>query len=307
MVRKLLFALLVIAPLGFFPFLRDTKSTEIDAPKRPPQAHDLMPPDAQIALHTLSALPGHAFPGNLPWESLRWIAADQSRELEALAEKQPVKFLELCRERYLTEVQGYRCTFAKHEKVKGVLRDAEVIRAHFREQPFSVHMEWKKGEDLCFSSLYVEGENDGCLLARSRLPPLGFRGPILTRPLDAADVQATSRFGINRFGIYTGQKDTLDAIQKAEKAGTLHLKYHGIETVEKAGNRLCYKLVRSPYEPPEEMEDLNELTIYIDRATLFQVGSILRDAKGEFVAEYFFRDIELNPKFDEKQFTRKAL
>jgi hypothetical protein len=155
--------------------------------------------------------------------------------------------------------------------------------------------------------MYVAGENNGCLLARSRVPPLGFRGPILTRPLNASDVKSTSRFGIDKFGMYCGAQDTLNAIHKAQKAGTLHLKYHGIEMVEKAGNRLCYKLVRTPYDPPEMKEKINELTIYIDRATLLQVGSILKDEKGEFIAEYFFRDIELNPTFDEGQFTRKKL
>jgi outer membrane lipoprotein-sorting protein len=49
-----------------------------------------------------------------------------------------------------------------------------------------------------------------------------------------------------------------------------------------------------------------KLTIWIDCDTLMQVGSDLRDADGEFIAEYYFRDIELNPKFDDKQFTRAA-
>ena len=85
------------------------------------------------------------------------------------------------------------------------------------------------------------------------------------------------------------------------------MKYEGIEKVAKAGDRLCYKLVRTPDEPPEAIEGINELTIYIDRATLLQVGSIVKDAKGEFIGEYFFRDIELNPTFDNEQFTRKKL
>jgi hypothetical protein len=129
----------------------------------------------------------------------------------------------------------------------------------------------------------------------------------LTRPLDASDVKATSRFGIDKFGMHMGAQDTLQAIHAAQKAGTLHLKYEGIEKVSKAGDRLCYKLVRTPYTPPEEKEGINELITYIDRATLLQVGSILKDAKGEFIGEYFFRDIELNPAFDEAQFTRKKL
>jgi hypothetical protein len=38
-----------------------------------------------------------------------------------------------------------------------------------------------------------------------------------------------------------------------------------------------------------------------------QVGSVLLDAEGNLIAEYYFRDFELNPTFSEKQFTRENL
>jgi hypothetical protein len=304
MARKVLLGLLLLSPLGAFPFLRDTNAVHTipDPPARNP-----LPEETQVRLHAFGMLPGQSFPGCVPWESLRRMSADQSREMDELAKTDAVKLLERGLERYKAEVHGYRCTFAKQERVNNMLRDHEVIRANFRESPFSVHMEWKEGYDLCFASMYVAGENDGRLMARSRLKPTNIRGPVLTRPLDADDVKATSRFGIDRFGMYMGAKDTLDAIHAAQKAGTLSLTYHGIESVEKAGNRLCYKFVRTPYTPPEAKEGINELTIFIDRATLLQVGSILKDVKGEFIAEYFFRDIELNPTFADDQFTRKKL
>lgn len=303
MIRKLLLGALLCSPLGFYPFLRDNSPVNNipDPPARIPVSED-----TQIALHTFSALPG-GFPACLPWEAFRRISDDQTREIDELVKKDPVKLLERGLERYKSEVQGYRCTFAKQERVNKTLRDYEVLRVAFREKPFSVLMEWKEGLDMAFATLYVEGENNGCLLALSRLPPFGIRGPVLTRPLNAADVTATSRFGIDKFGMYMGATDTLRAIHAAQKSGTLHLTYEGIEKVSKAGDRLCYKLVRTPYVPPEEKEGLNELTIFIDRATLLQVGSILRDSKGELIAEYFFRDIELNPVFDDAQFTRKKL
>ena len=231
------------------------------------------------------------------------IAADQSEELDALAKNDPVKYLERCLEHYQREVHGYRCVLAKQERVNGTLRDYEVIRACFREKPFSVHMDWCEGLDMCFRTMYVSDENDGKLLARTRIPPVGIQGPVLAFPLTAPNVQAAGRFGIDKFGMYLGAKDTLAAIHAAQKAGTLHLRYDGIEPVEKAGGRMCHKFVRTPYDPPEAKERINNLTFYIDRATLLQVGSILIDENGEFVAEYFFKDVEINPTFHEKQFT----
>src|SRR5205807_2321134 len=151
---------------------------------------------------------------------------------------------------------------------------------------------------------YVAGENDGKLQARSCL--FGIRGPIVSRPVDGPDAKATSRFPITEFGMYVGAKQTIDAMLAARERNALHVRYLGTERLKQVGNRLCYKFIRTPYNPPEA-DNVNELTVYIDQETLLQVGSTLRDPDGELIAEYFFRDIELNPTFDEKQFTSKAL
>ena len=41
--------------------------------------------------------------------------------------------------------------------------------------------------------------------------------------------------------------------------------------------------------------------------TWLMVGTILRGEEGQLIAEYYFRDIHLNPTFAKDQFTRKAL
>ena len=152
--------------------------------------------------------------------------------------------------------------------------------------------------------MYVEGENEGKLVARSML--FGIRGPVVARPVNAPDCKSTSRFPITEFGIRAGAVSTINAMKAAQKKGTLHVEYKGIEPVEKLGDRTCYKLVRTPYDPPEE-DNIMKLTIWVDCDTLMHVGSELIDADGNLIAEYYFRDIELNPTFDEKQFTRGAL
>ena len=49
-----------------------------------------------------------------------------------------------------------------------------------------------------------------------------------------------------------------------------------------------------------------DVLIVVDRIP-DEVPAILKDAKGDIIAEYFFRDIQLNPTFTAKQFTRGAL
>jgi hypothetical protein len=297
--RKILLVIVLLSPLGLYPFLRNSEA-QVDIPPEPPPP---LTPDQQLVLGCLSIFPGQSFPASIPWEPYRHIGQQESRALEELAKEKPVEFLERCLSRYEKEVQGYRCIFDKHERVDGKMRPKkEQLLVHFREKPFSVHMEWLKGEDKAIRTLYVDGENDNLLMAR-----VFFKfGPIFHKKVDAPDVKTTSRFPITQFGMYIGAKDTLYHMQAAEKAGTLHVRYEGIIPVKELGNRLCYKFVRTPYNPPEG-DGVNELTIYIDQVTHMQTGSVLKDSEGKLIAEYFFHDIHLNPTFTEKQFTQKAL
>src|SRR5262245_43502409 len=145
MCRYCLLGLLLITPLVFYPFLRDSR-THIDVCPAPRNDNPLSE-QAQIALHCFSAMPGPMMPASVPWDPLCRIALDKSKEMDKLVETDPVKFLELCLAQYPKNVQGYRCIFDKHEKVNGTMRDPEIIRAHFREKPFSVHMAWLDGAD----------------------------------------------------------------------------------------------------------------------------------------------------------------
>ena len=94
--------------------------------------------------------------------------------------------------------------------------------------------------------------------------------------------------------------------KKARDARALHVEYEGVHRVPELGDRTCYKLHRTRFAQPED-DGVTDLTLYIDTETLLQVGSVLKGPDGELVAQYFFRDIRLNPTFDPNQFTRAAL
>ena len=301
--RKLLLGLLLLTPLGLYPFLRNSDGSKLPIDYFPDPVPALTP-DERLVLGCLTVFPGDSFPASIPWEPLRKIGQQESRAFEELAAKDPVAFLARCLSRYEKEVKGYRCIFVKQERVAGKLGPKERIRVHFKEKPFSVHMDWLEGNALLAAvrTLYVDGENDGLLLARPTVSVLG----IQQRKVDDPQVKATSRFPITQFGPYLGAKDTHYHMYEAQKNGTLHVKYEGITRVKELGNRPCYKFRRYPYLPPEG-DGVNDLTIYIDLDTHMQVGSVLKDVEGMLIAEYFFRDIELNPTFSDIQFTRKAL
>jgi Protein of unknown function (DUF1571) len=300
MIRKLFLGVLLLAPLGFYPLLHSEPAH--DKPN-PPSQQEPLTSDQHIAMGCLAILPNQAIPGAIPWYPMWKLGQQETRALDELAEKNPVEFLERAMARVDKEVTSYRCIFDKQERVNGKLRQKETIRIHFRNEPFSVHMEWLKGQDRAFRTVYVKGENDDLITVR----PSSLISFTLLKKVDAPDVRATSRFPITRFGMHMGARDTLEHMQAAQQKGTLHVRYAGKEDVKELGGRKCYKFVRAPYDPPEEIEQLNELTTYIDTATMLQAGSILKDTDGKLIATYFFRDIVVNPPFAEKQFDHDSL
>jgi hypothetical protein len=221
---------------------------------------------------------------------------------EALPEKDPVAFLEKCLKHYDRTVKGYRTVFHKQERIGGRLNKPEEIRVSFREKPYSVFFEWLKGKGLVDRALYVAGENNGKMLVR---PVIRLFKKYREVDPEGTYARRAGRYTIKEFGLRKGTERTLDSWKKARARGALHLKYLGVFTVDELGGRECYQFRRTPYDPPED-DGITDLTIFIDKKNLLQVGSILRGKKGR-IASYFFKDLRLNPKFKPDQFTVAAL
>jgi hypothetical protein len=225
--------------------------------------------------------------------------------VEPLPDPDPVAFLEKCLARYDREVRGYSATLRKQERVRGKLNPPEKIEVHFREQPFSVYMQWEQGRRLAERVLYVEGANDGKLLVRPA-GLLALLSPVVTRSLDSPDVKDSGRFSITEFGLKKGMQGTLGDWKAARQRGALDVEYLGVRKVPEVGDRLCYQLRRTHYDRPE-YDGIMDMLISIDREHWLQVGSVMRDEHDELIAEYFFSNVRLNPPFPPEQFERNAL
>ena len=221
------------------------------------------------------------------------------------ARTDPVELLRLCLLEYQKAgIKGYSCTFAMHERVKGKLKQPEVIEAWFKEEPFSVFMHWKEGAELAAASLYVANEHDGKVCVRPQLAFAKVAGWVKRAP-DGAEAKDTSRYRITEFGVRCGTERTYKAWKALrDKGAKLNVEYLGKRKVEDVGGRDCH-VIRRYCDPPEE-EGLTEITLFIDAETWFQVGSVLM-AKDNLIGQYFFRDIVLNPSFDDKQFKPETL
>jgi hypothetical protein len=235
---------------------------------------------------------------------------DEGKELPAesqmarLARTEPIAFLEACLARDEREVKGYRCTLVKQERINGELRKEEEVRVAFRADPFSVLMEWRKNADKAQRVLFVKGENKDKLvvLPAGAAAVLG----LWERPVDGPDAKASSRYTIDEFGIRLGMLRTLAPMRAASKRGKLEVEYLGEKKVPELDGRVCYVLKRVGYEKPED-DGITEATYFFDKETWLQTGSILKGEGGKTIATYFFKDIELNPKFDADTFSKDAV
>lgn len=231
--------------------------------------------------------------------------------MERLAREDPVAFLENCIRRYDKEVKGYHLQMHKQEFAGGKLQGPEEIDICFRDQPHSVYFQWISGARKAERVLYVEGENlnkNGKSLMLARPNGVFARrivGDVVEREVDGDDARQSGRYPMNKFGLKKGCERTLATWVAARNEGTLHVEYLGEQRIKQLDDRLCWVLRRQNEKP--EYDGVLEVTIFIDKETWLQAGSKVMGKDNKLIGEYYFRKIELNPKFKDDQFKRAAL
>ena len=222
--------------------------------------------------------------------------------------KDVLGFLQASLKSYHEKVQGYTCTFRKREFLANKLRPWETISASYREKPHSALFNWQEGMNRVIKAMYVEGENKGTdgksqILALPA-PPLSAIG-VQKIKLDSEDSKSSGRYQLHEFGIKQATERVVKLWTAANERKELHTEYLGLHEVPEAGDvgkppPVCHKIRRHKFAKPEN--DVAEVILFIDRDTLFQVGTILHGDKGQLIGEYYFRDIRLNPAFPANQF-----
>lgn len=161
--------------------------------------------------------------------------------------------------RELAKVPSYTATFFKQERFGDDLGEGQVIQVKLRHEPFSVYLHWLVG-DKGREVLYVEGENDGDMIAH----PGGWKGRML--PAIRLDPKGAIALRESRHPV--------------TNIGLLELARHGIEICKhnlsyESGvacrlidkqtfdNRPCY-LVMIEHESPQTSPDYRKLVVFID-------------------------------------------
>lgn len=214
-----------------------------------------------------------------------------------LLKEDVVTALAACVNRYRSETTDMTFRLVKQERIADKLRKVEEIDCWFREEPFSVRMEWRPGsESEAAISLFVAGEHNDEILVR---PSNAFKYKALRvvgkhyvgRPPTDREVRDSSRYTIHEFGIGKGMERTYAAWRAAKQAGVLKWEYLGERPVTELDGRICHVIHRT-VDPPED-GGMTDLTIMIDKETWLQTGSELKIGD-KLLGTYFFRAVKAN-------------
>ncbi len=231
---------------------------------------------------------------------------------ESLAKKDPMAFLEMCREKYRQEIKDYRCTFVKHEFVNGKLRPQQTADVRFREEPFSVDMTFVQNVGQCKRALYIKGkwvDSDGAeqTLAKPGNSLLAVFVPKIKQPIHGDRAKKASRRTIDQFGFGKSLDLILHYSQKAQNEGLLQLEYVGEGKVD---DRPTYVFERKlPYNGDETIYPDGLLVVHVDQEYLLPTAchSYADQKKKELLGTYVYKDVRLNIGYEDKDFDPEVI
>jgi hypothetical protein len=217
-----------------------------------------------------------------------------------------------------TQVKDYSCILVKRERVDGILRDYEYMFAKIRHEqrvdgrvvtPFSVYLRFLapakiKGREV----LYVNGQNDGELLARKG----GERFSFVTMSLDPLGGSAMrgNRYPITEIGIKRLTQRLIELGQESMR-GDAAWRECRVQYFQqsKVGDRLCTCI---QVEHPVRRDSLPShlARIYLDDELQVPIRYEAYDWPTEpggeppLLEEYTYLNLKLNEGFTDKDFDR---
>ena len=209
------------------------------------------------------------------------------------------------------KIDAYTCTFRKHERIDGKLKDPQRMQVKFTESPFRVAMAWDTGKGLGVPEgdriIFVAGENieDGKAHMIVR-PTNGFArmvtgGSVLRLP-DHKDVMKHTLRPCTMFGFKNSLENLHAIYTEAHERGELAQKLLGTTTVD---GKTCLVLLRvTPNQSKRYPCTISE--ICLDAETFLPYRIVGYTAAGKLYCDYMYTDVNFKAKLTAKEFTRKA-
>jgi len=162
-------------------------------------------------------------------------------------------------QRDLQQLSDYSATVVKRERINGKLREHEFMFVKIRHKPFSVYMQFLapsklKGQEV----IYVEGENDGKMLAHGA----GMLKVFGTQQLDPTSMLAMrgNRYPITEIGVLNLVSRLVEIGERDTQFGECEVKFYPGAKID---DRVC-TCIEVIHPVPRRNFLFNVARIYID-------------------------------------------
>jgi hypothetical protein len=207
---------------------------------------------------------------------------------------EPLRLIAEARKAY-QEVQDYRCTFIKRERVNGKLQPENIIAMQLRVKPFSVFLDWQSPRDLVGQqACYVAGRNDG----KMRVHTTGVAGVLgfMTIDLNDSRVMDNSRHAITEAGFGNLIERFSHCWETAKKQGKAEVKV----ALYEYNKRRCLRIETTYADAKTAPDGVWRSVLYLDKETRLPVRCECYDAprdgakEGELIEMYSFVNVHIN-------------
>lgn len=230
--------------------------------------------------------------------------------IEALAAQNPMAFLQSAIDRYDRSVRDYTCTFTKQELIGSQLSSEQVMRAMFRQKPFSVRLEWTRNADKCARVLYVadrwiEQGQQMAVVEPGAIARLFV--PYVMRAIHGPEAEKSSRRTIDQFGVRNSLMLTLKYCHLAREKGVLNLSYQGNGKVNERETLVFER--RLPYNGETGAWPDRVLVVHLDKEWLVPTlcTSYADDEKKVLLGRYMITDLKFNVNLADAVFSKEGM
>ncbi|MBN2210147.1 MAG: DUF1571 domain-containing protein [Sedimentisphaerales bacterium] len=240
--------------------------------------------------------PLQLFRPSFEYPSSHIILQNEARGLDAslvhLAQKNPRELFRRGLEN-TRDIRDMQCRLIRRERLGDNLTNEQDIAVKYLARPFAVQLTWVKNPGSADRVLYVEGENDGKLLAVPVL--VGFLTGPVAKDTEGADARKSSRRPITQFGYDKSLARLLEPYETGQLSagGTFEDRFLGAATV--AGQEsLAFERVRTGGDPVDDADTAVGWQVFLDAERLFPIGIIEFNCQHEMLGYYVFTDLQYN-------------
>jgi len=213
-----------------------------------------------------------------------------------LAKINQIALFEWAMRHYKKNVRDYQGTLYKQERISGKLGKEQVISFKFKENPFSIFMQWRENAGPIDRLLYVEGMHNNKMIVR---PNGSFRRWIKSVKLDlnSKKVRKVSLRKCDEFGFYRIIQETLRIYKLAKN----DLVVKSVTQKMTDGRRFMEMEVLLPANKKYQER---RVIIQIHTEYLMPVYVASYDKKNKLIYRYIHKDLQFNTGLSNSDFTR---